>query len=172
MSFLLLIMILDNSCLQTVRFHLGAWHTSAFRFPCLTQAIGAHGICLHTLLYLHTSRSCLWFVDLHTKLNWRAAALKFHLTLSFTDSDLHCETFSVVLSCLASYGLYSRLGTLSGNAFSACRSHVWLVNNTGDGYSIWGSVFSSPQLLCLPVLETFAITVVNDLRSKFVGGPL
>lgn len=129
--------------------------------------MGAHGICLHTLLYLHTSRSCLWFVDLHTKLNWRAAALKFHLILSFTDSDLHCETFSVVLSCLASYGLYSRLGTLSGNTFSA-----WLVNNTGDGYSIWGSVFSSSQLLCLPVLETFAITVVNDLRNKFVGGPL
>lgn len=36
MSFLLLIMILDNSCLQTVRFQLGAWHTSAFGFPCLT----------------------------------------------------------------------------------------------------------------------------------------
>ena len=49
---------------------------------------------------------------------------------------------------------------------------MWLVNNTGDGYSIWGSVFSSPQLLCLPVLETFAITIVNDLRNKFVGGPL
>lgn len=119
MSFLLLIVILDNSCFQTVHFQLRAWLTSTFRFPRLAWATGARGICLHISLYLHTSRSCLWFVDLHTKLDWRAAALKFHLILSFANSDLHCETFSVVLSRLASCGLYSRFGTLSSNAFSA-----------------------------------------------------
>lgn len=83
MPFLLLIVIVGNPCLQTAHFQRRAWLTSAFRFPCLTWAMGARGICLRISLYLQPSHWRLRFVDLHTKLTWRAAALKFHLLLSF-----------------------------------------------------------------------------------------
>lgn len=85
---------------------------SAFWSPHLTGAMGAHGVCLHTSLHPHTSSSCPCLVDLHAKLNWRAAALKFHLVPPFTDSDLHCEAFSGV-------SFFHRLGILLQVWYSA-----------------------------------------------------
>lgn len=140
---------------------------SLFRFPHLPWAVCPWGSCLHTLLDLHISWSRLWGVDLHTKLNWRAAALKFHLILSFPDSDLHCETFSMVVLCFASSGS-CWVGCSQQQHIPCLKGHIGLLIMQGWVQSL-GSDCSSPQLLNLSVLETCRDNNQN-LGDKFLSG--